>query len=205
MKRELLKHLFATNSIMVSEKGFVTKSGRMYFFETDVRNGMAGRVNAEKFSAILFSLLKRYIGDKTLIMGVPETGTLIAMLLYARRLKETDDDFPVNILRGQPKEYQRETVYTVLPIEKNQDVLIIEDDVVTGNTLIDYVTRLKSLGLKNVTVVSIIDRKEKIGGLSVKDKVIGLGCDYHFLLDIDDIAKYAREIGFDFPINQTEP
>lgn len=199
MRDKLLEYLFATKSIMVSEEGFVAKSGGRYHFETDVREAMRDSRGAAQLAEILYTLIEERVGPETLIVGVPETGTFLAFLLNAQRAKRGTKPFTINMLRAQPKPYQKETAISVLPIPAEAEILLIEDDIVTGDTLISYLNQLSTRKFKKVEVVAIIDREDSKSVQSVGERVQGMGYEYASLLTFGDIREYAVRNGHKFP------
>jgi hypoxanthine phosphoribosyltransferase len=85
----------------------------------------------------------------------------------------------------------------------NQDIIIVEDIIDTGQTLQKIVTELKSLGTKSVEVISLLRKKTaREKGIAVKylgfeieaEFVVGYGLDYDGLgRNLKDIYKTDSE------------
>lgn len=155
---EIIDHFIKYNVIKFGS--FVGKSGKVYSIETDIRTAYMNQAIAHETTKKLFDVLdENEFGDLPYI-GVPETGTFIANylnnILYLNKRK----DFSPNMLRSSPKAYQSETdsIFTVLPINRDQEYSLIEDDVVTGNTLIKYLESALDAGLKIKNVITIFAR-----------------------------------------------
>jgi orotate phosphoribosyltransferase len=185
MTTMIANFLRENGAFMFSKDGFQTKSGKIYPFETDLRNSIQTWKNAQELAYLILTELKDIIAPDSLILGVPETGSILAFLVNGVR----GGDFPINMMRSVPKEYQKETQYTVLPLDPTKHLIVIEDDVVSGTTLIQYLTILKNMGAKNVNVVSVIDREEITDGKSVRERVEDLGYYYKFLVGSEDIHE----------------
>lgn len=188
-KMALFDYLLEQGCIVFSQKGFITKWGELYPFETDIRPAFLTQVGAKKTARLIYSLIRHSIKSFDIIIGVPETGSLIAFFLNACHAKVQKKNLPVNMLRSSPKPYQGTTTYTVQPLSNKSRVVLVEDDVVTGKTLCKYVKILHKLGMKHVQVVSIIDRQHKDErGLTVKQHIErDFGYVYHALVTMDDI------------------
>ena len=133
MKAKLIEHFYATGAILKGD--FVGKSGNKYNIETDVRNSLSSHKNALKTAGLVLEAIDREGVPILPFLGVPETGTFIAFYLNQVRGEKTGFDFYPNMMRSVEKDYQSEsnTVYSVLPVSKDQEYVFVEDDVVTGN------------------------------------------------------------------------
>lgn len=153
--KEIIDYLIKNNVIIFGS--FIGKSGEKYSIETDIRKAFKKQAMAYETTEKIFNILdKNGFGDLP-FLGVPETGTLLANYLNNIMYLKTQKDFSPNMLRASPKVYQSDTdsVLTVLPIVRDQEYSLIEDDVVTGNTLIKYLESALSVGvrIKNVIIV----------------------------------------------------
>lgn len=155
---KIINHLIKYNVIKFGS--FIGKSGEAYSIETDIRVAYMNQAVAYKTTQMLFDVLDQNgFGDLPFI-GVPETGTFIANYLNNIMYLKTKKDFSPNMLRALQKTYQHETdsVYTVLPINRNQEYSLIEDDVVTGKTLMRYLDGALNAGLKITNVITVFGR-----------------------------------------------
>lgn len=155
---DIIDHLVRYNVIKFGT--FVGKSGETYSVETDIRAAYTKQVVAHETTKKIFDVLdENGLGDLPYI-GVPETGTFIANYLNNIFFFKKQKNFSPNMLRASPKTYQSETdsVYAVLPVDRNQEYSLIEDDVVTGNTLIKYLQSALNAGLKIKNVITIFSR-----------------------------------------------
>lgn len=156
MNKDLIQFLYSYNAIQKGD--FVGKSGFHYSIETDVRNAFMTAEVSMYTSKLILELLSKHGVPKLPFIGVPETGTLLAFVLNQNQ--DLPSDYSINMLRSSEKNYQSSTntVHTVLPIDERQEYILIEDDVVTGKTLIKYLEIALSAGLKIKYVVSIFGR-----------------------------------------------
>lgn len=183
---ELLSYFKETGTISYGE--FVGKSGEKYSIETDLRNSMLTYKSAITLGKKLYETIRTVLGFFRPVIGVPETGSLLAGFINSAYFKDTDCDFCLNMLRASPKEYQSSSnsVYTVLPLNCQQEYILIEDDVVTGKTLTRYLDQSISNGIKVVAVVSVFGRKKAVPVLNYckKNNIV-----YYELINVDEISQ----------------
>lgn len=185
----LLRYLMKKKCILFSKNGFTTKWGERFLFETDIRPAFLTQNDAKNVSRLIYPLIRESTKSFDFFIGVPETGSLMAFFLNELHADAQKKNIPVNMLRAKPKPYQGMTKYSVQPLSRKARVVLIEDDVVTGNTLCTYVKILFSLDMKHVQVVSVIDRQQKdasgrtVGGRIKKD----FGYTYRTLITLEDI------------------
>jgi hypoxanthine phosphoribosyltransferase len=88
----------------------------------------------------------------------------------------------------------------------NQDVIIVEDIVDTGFTLLKIVDELKSLGTRSVEVVTLL-RKKPARDKEIRVKYVGFDIDDEFVLgyglDYDGLGRNYKEIYKADPKNRT--
>lgn len=167
---------------------FIGKSGEEYSIETDLRNSMLTYKNAITLGEKLYHTIKNRLGYFRPVIGVPETGSFLANFINYAFYKETDCDFYPNMLRALPKEYQASSnsVYTVLPLNGQQEYILVEDDVVTGKTLVKYLDQAISKGIKVVAVVSVFGRKKADAVLKYCDNN---NITYFELINVDELSQ----------------
>lgn len=187
-KRELVRRLLTMGTIRF-DGPFRTKSGSVFDYETDLRAAYGTFADWILTSRLLLPLIPFDPGSFDYFLGVPETGTIIAYGLNLEKHRIFGANFPVNVLRAVPKPYQRETdsVHTVLPLSRSDRVCLVEDDVVSGETLLKYLDVAIGLGINIVGTVAVIDREVRdSAGLSVRDRVAGRGIPYQPVLRLAD-------------------
>lgn len=67
-------------------------------------------------------------------------------------------------------------------LNKGDRVVVIDDVVSTGNSIVEAIERIKKQGVKVVKVISVVDRE--LGGREAIEKC---GCEYEPLLTIEDL------------------
>lgn len=153
---KLLNYLQSTGAVTYGD--FVGKSGVKYSVETDLRCAFSTYKKAYITAEKIIEEIDKLPVERVPFLGVPETGSLMAFFLNAVRLKN-DENVSINMLRAQPKLYQSasNSVYTVLPATDTPYILI-EDDVVTGQTICKYLENAIEAHLKIVAVISVFGR-----------------------------------------------
>ena len=158
---DLYNYLLQFENVIV--KGdFTGKSNVEYCTETDIRYALKSYVEANNTcEKILDEILKNVSEEFNSFLGVPESGTFLSFFLNQLLYKKTNVDFKMNMLRCNPKIYQSSTnsVNTVLPLDENQKHILIEDDIVTGNTLIKYLDNAIKNNICITAVVAVFVRK----------------------------------------------
>lgn len=197
MEDSFLKWIIENNVIQTG-KDFLTKSGKIFDYETDLREALKTHNSALKTSSLIFSLMDiKNLDQFDCFVGVPETGTLLASYLNQIKYEISKKDFPINMIRAVEKNYQSSTQSTksVLPLIKELKVILIEDDVVTGKTLLDTIEKLKNTSFNILEVISIIDREENLeNGKSLKQHIKDeYDLEYRCLLPYQLIKKYMEE------------
>lgn len=153
------------NNVIQTGKDFLTKSGKIFNYETDLREALKTHCSALKTASLILDLMNiKNLEQIDCFIGVPETGTLLAFYLNQIKYEISKNDFPINMIRAIEKDYQTSTQSTksVLPLFKKLNVILIEDDVVTGKTLLDTIQKIKNTNFNILEVISIIDREEKL-------------------------------------------
>lgn len=195
----LLRYLIQKKCILFSKRGFTSKWGDHFSFETDIRPAFLTMSDSKKSARLIYERIRKAIPSFDGFIGVPETGTLLAFFLNIEHARNVSADIPVNMLRSKPKLYQGVTAYSVQPLSKKARFVLIEDDVVTGKTLRTYAKTLHTLGIKHLQIVSIIDRlqKDRHGRTVQRQMKEDFGYRYHTLITLDDIQSELPKRGYE--------
>lgn len=155
------KFLLDNDCLIINRKPIKLKSGRISYYDVDIRNNMKNSESLEKLCKHIYAYVKENNLKPDAYLGVPETGTPIAIILNTLINYKEPSMVPQIVLRSHPKKYQaKETHYSVTPIPKNLKFILIEDDVTTGNTLRKCIKLLLNLHVKIQAVISITNRLE---------------------------------------------
>lgn len=193
MKKEFINWL-VEKKVIVSGKKFITKSGMEFDYETDIRYAMKNYEDAYKTSEYIYNLMD--VKEFDCFVGVPETGTLIANFLNHIKYSKLNENFDINMIRAVNKNYQTSTnsIKTVLPLDRKLKVCIIEDDVVTGNSIIKCIRNITNSNIEIVNVVSVIDRDiSYIEGKTLKEYLKDFyKINYYNILNFENIKEFCE-------------
>lgn len=161
-QKKFEKFLLDNGCLIVNEKPIKLKSGRISYYDVDIRNGMKNSESLKELCKYIYAYTKENNLKPDAYLGVPETGTPIAIVLNTLINYKKASTVPQIVLRSHPKKYQaEETHYSVTPIPKNLKFILIEDDVTTGDSLRECIELLIKLSVKIQAVISITNRLEK--------------------------------------------
>ncbi|MFA8450700.1 MAG: hypothetical protein ACEPOW_08400 [Bacteroidales bacterium] len=184
------------NCFRFSDLGFNTRSGVMFKYEIDLRKACDNLHKAKMFLKHVYNLIIASDPKIDYFMGIPDTGNLLSFVLNVLHQEQyPEKEIPLNLVRTDPKPYIKAAPVTVNPVIEAKNICLIEDDVVTGETLIQYLKMLKCLPRKRMLVVSIFDRDFIDGdGLTVKHK-IQKEFDYSYfpLVKLSDLENYFQK------------
>ncbi len=133
----------------------------------------------------LAELIKEYYPDAQVLMGTSTAG--IAHAAITAHLL----DLPMGYVRSGSKDHGRQNQIEG-KLEKGQKVVVVEDLISTGGSVIEVVNVLRESGAEVLGIVSIFTYGMKKGLERLADaKVIN-----HSLCDFDTIAEVAADTGY---------
>lgn len=138
----------------------------------DVENGLA-------------ALIKEYYPEAEVLMGTSTAG--IAHAAITAHLM----NLPMGYVRSGAKDHGRQNQIEG-KLEKGQKVVVVEDLISTGGSVLEVVNVLRSAGADVLGVVSIFTYGMKKG----LDRMAEAHVINHSLTDFDEIAKVAAEEGY---------
>jgi orotate phosphoribosyltransferase len=157
---------------------FVLKSGQSSNFYVDMRMALSSPTLMHELGQMICERCQQYSYDR--VCGVPygaiPFATICAYLAHA----------PLIMLRKEVKEHgtckRIEGSYTV-----GDRVVLIEDVVTTGSSILDSIHMLEEQGLSIAVIVILFDRQQ--GG---KEMLESLGYSVEVIVTLDDIAQKQR-------------
>ena len=177
-REELLSFFKSKGVITYSENGFDGKNGS-YTIETDILPCLRNHEKLIETARLIYHSLTEEQRNVDCFVGVPETGTLIVNYLNFIHHEVTGRDIPILPLRSATKEYQdkRGTAHSVVPLDKNFKITLIEDDTVTGNSVVDALKHLvlaqgDSGMIEKLNIVSIFSRPGSLEHIAEEAKQI---------------------------------
>ena len=133
----------------------------------------------------LASLVKTYYPDCEALMGTSTAGIAHAALT-AQILA-----LPMGYVRGEAKSHGR-TNRIEGKLEKGQKVVVVEDLISTGGSVIEVVNALREEGAEVLGVVSIFTYGIRKG----LERLAGAGVENHSLSNLDSLVEVAAEMGY---------
>jgi len=130
--------------------------------------------------------------DNDFFIGVPEGATKLGLFLTYNRSKYHDKNSNLVMGRGKEKEHGRKKDRCYIG-DLEESVVVIEDVLTTGGSMIKEINRLKSLNIKIDYALGLVDRLELSDGLSVSEKMSKLNVDYYSLTDVKTLLPLACE------------
>jgi len=188
MHDKLIESLISDGSITFGD--YIGKSGTRYECETDIRNSFYSFGRTKYICNEIYDIIDKLEMRFDFFLGVPETGTVIAHFLNDIKYEKSKIDFGYNYLRSVPKERQKDcaSTHTILPHRSKPSIILIEDDVVTGATLLSYLKVVVGLEFNVIAVLSIFGREccDKL----IRDTVESeYNVKYVSLIKTDDVRK----------------
>ncbi len=195
-KNEFMRFMLENNVIKFFSKPVKLKSGRYSHFYINWRSV----TNSVKKIDELSDYLINFIDDNEIkfdcLFGIPEGATKIAIITqykYAKKY-ENSRDFLLVMGRGKVKDHGLLEDKFFIGVPKGK-VVIIEDVVTTGSSILKWVNIIQEVGAKIVGVIALTDRYEK----SIMDKHISeilkeMKIPYYYLVNALEILPKA----FDF-------
>ncbi len=139
---------------------------------TDVENGLA-------------ALIKKYYPDAEVLMGTSTAG--IAHAAITAHLL----DMPMGYVRSGAKDHGRQNQIEG-KLEAGQKVVVVEDLISTGGSVIEVVDVLRAAGAEVLGIVSIFTYGMQKG----LDRLAAANVTNHSLTNFDVIAEVAAESGY---------
>ncbi len=192
-KSKFIKFIIDNNVIILSDQGFKLKSGRTspYYINWRVVTNDVYLIDE------LTNFILDFIHDLDLnfdcIFGVPEGTTKIAIITQYKWAKSREDyklrRYTLPMGRGRVKDYgdPRDKYFIGEP---KGNVIILEDVVTTGNSLLSAIEMCRNVGTNVIATIILTDRLElRDDGKHVKDVIENSGIKYYSMSTIIDILK----------------
>jgi orotate phosphoribosyltransferase len=179
--RQKLIEFIKRRSFLRSDKPvFRLASGKMSSFYFDLRLTTLSPEGQHLIGNLLYEKIKelglRPKGAGGLTMGADPVATALA---YSSYLK--GDPIEAFVIRKEPKAHGR-GLQIEGDVKEGDDVVILDDVLTTGGSLIKAIDIAKEAGLNILAVVVVLDRCEQDG----KENVEKLGYPVHSLLTVKD-------------------
>ena len=191
-------HKFIINNEIIGffEKPLKLKSGRMSYWYVNWRNVAEDAYLLDKLTDFLIAFVTELNLNPDCFYGVPEGGTKMGVLTQYKWAKEKNckkGDFTISMGRAIPKEHGDPKDKFFLGVPRG-NVVVLEDVLTTGGSLINTLKNLKELDLNIIAAIGLTNRSElRDDGKSVKDAIKELGINLYSLSDALDLLPIIYE------------
>ena len=186
MEQLIAKELLKIGAVFLRpQEPFTWASGIKSPIYCDNRLTLSYPETRDKVENGLASLVKTYFPDCEALMGTSTAGIAHAALT-AQILS-----LPMGYVRGEAKSHGR-TNRIEGKLEKGQKVVVVEDLISTGGSVIEVVNALREEGAEVLGVVSIFTYGIRKG----LERLAGAGVENHSLSNLDTLVEVAAEMGY---------
>ncbi len=186
MEQLIAKELLKIGAVFLRpQEPFTWASGIKSPIYCDNRLTLSYPETRDKVENGLASLVKTYFPDCEALMGTSTAGIAHAALT-AQILS-----LPMGYVRGEAKSHGR-TNRIEGKLEKGQKVVVVEDLISTGGSVIEVVNALREEGAEVLGVVSIFTYGIRKG----LERLAGAGVENHSLSNLDSLVEDAAEMGY---------
>ena len=186
MEQLIAKELLKIGAVFLRpQEPFTWASGIKSPIYCDNRLTLSYPETRDKVENGLASLVKTYFPECEALMGTSTAGIAHAALT-AQILS-----LPMGYVRGEAKSHGR-TNRIEGKLEKGQKVVVVEDLISTGGSVIEVVNALREEGAEVLGVVSIFTYGIHKG----LERLAAAGVENHSLSNLDSLVEVAAEMGY---------
>jgi len=185
------KFIFKNKIIGFFEEPIKLKSGRLSYWYVNWRNISEDVFLLDKLCDYLLFFIDFLNLSPDCLYGVPEGATklgIISQYKWAKKQEEYDSgSFRLSMGRGKPKEHgdPKDRFFLGQPQGK---VIILEDVITTGESLIDNIKKLKELNIDIIAAIVLTNRNElRNDGKSVEQVIRKEGVKFYAMSNATDL------------------
>lgn len=176
-KQENFNEFIKTQNVVgIFDKPIKLASGRLSYWYVNWRKITSDAYLLDVLTDYIISFIS-YLGlNPKCFYGVPEGGTklgIITQFKWAKLQKNFNPgNYPISMGRGKQKEHgdPRDRLFIGLP---EGEVVILEDVVTTGGSLIKTIRKLDELNINIISVIGLTSRNElRDDGTNIKDIIL---------------------------------
>ena len=186
MERLIAQELLKIGAVFLRpQEPFTWASGIKSPIYCDNRLTLSYPETRDKVENGLASLVKTYFPECEALMGTSTAGIAHAALTAQI------PSLPMGYVRGEAKSHGR-TNRIEGKLEKGQKVVVVEDLISTGGSVIEVVNALREEGAEVLGVVSIFTYGIHKG----LERLAAAGVENHSLSNLDSLVEVAAEMGY---------
>jgi orotate phosphoribosyltransferase len=173
-KQESFNDFIKTQNVIgIFDTPIKLASGRLSYWYVNWRKITSDAYLLDKLTDFIISFIN-YLGlNPKCFYGVPEGATKLGIITQFKWAKIQKDynpgNYPISMGRGKQKEHgdPRDRIFIGLP---EDDVVILEDVVTTGGSLLKTIQKLDDFDINIISVIGLTSRNElRVDGSNIKD------------------------------------
>ncbi len=196
-QQEFNEFIIANGVVGFFDEPITFKSGRVGHYYVNWRDVVEDAYLTEKLADFVLEFVRDNNIDVETFYGVPEGATKLGIITQFKFAKSqpnfSKSSHVLSMGRAKPKDHgmPKDKFFVGAP---NGKVVVIEDVTTTGGSLIETLTKLDSMGVDVVAVISLTNRMEMTKeGKSVKEAVENLGFNFYNMSSVLDVLPMAYE------------
>ncbi|MDX1798873.1 MAG: hypothetical protein R3255_09525, partial [Candidatus Lokiarchaeia archaeon] len=184
------------NVIGIFDKPIKLASGRLSYWYVNWRKITSDAYLLDVLTDYIISFIS-YLGlNPKCFYGVPEGGTklgIITQFKWAKMQKNFNPgNYPISMGRGKQKEHgdPRDRLFIGLP---EGEVVILEDVVTTGGSLIKTIQKLDELNINIISVIGLTSRNElRDDGTNIKDIILQYNIPFYAMSNAIELLPHLE-------------
>ena len=190
------KFIFKNKIIGFFEKPIKLKSGRLSYWYVNWRNISEDVFLLDKLCDYILLFINYLELSPDCFYGVPEGATKLGIITQFKWAKRQDNydsgSFKLSMGRGSLKEHgdPKDRYFLGLPQGK---VILLEDVITTGQSLIDSIKKLKELKVNIIAAIGLTNRNElRNDGKSVEELIQKEGVKFYAMSNATDLLPKLK-------------
>ena len=196
-KQESFNEFIKTQKVIgIFDKPIKLASGRLSYWYVNWRKITSDAYLLDVLTDYIISFIS-YLGlNPKCFYGVPEGGTklgIITQFKWAKMQKNFNPgNYPISMGRGKQKEHgdPRDRLFIGLP---EGEVVILEDVVTTGGSLIKTIEKLDELNINIISVIGLTSRNElRDDGTNIKDIILQYNIPFYAMSNAIELLPHLE-------------